>query len=81
MAAIVVRNLPDKVLSSLKKRAKLNHRSTEAEVREILKAAAEHADQNRVKIGSELFAIGKLVGGADLNISRDPRPVEPADFT
>ena len=80
MAAIIVRNLPDELMSSLKGMAKANKRSTEAEVREILKAAVSKTEQSRRRPGSELAAIGKSVGGVDLKIVRDPRPIEPADF-
>jgi antitoxin FitA len=41
MAQVTVRRLDDAVLDKLKARAKANDRSTEAEIREILRAAAE----------------------------------------
>jgi plasmid stability protein len=81
MAAIVVRNLPEGVLASLKKSAKLNKRSTEEEVRAILKAAAEKADRRRVKFGSELAAIGEIIRGLEFKTERDLTPGEPADFS
>lgn len=40
MAQITVRKLDDDVLDTLKARAKVNNRSTEAEIREILERSA-----------------------------------------
>lgn len=40
MATLTVRNLEDEVVGALKERAKRNHRSLDAEVRELLRAAA-----------------------------------------
>ena len=40
MATLTVRNLEDEVVAALKERAKRNHRSLDAEVRELLRAAA-----------------------------------------
>ena len=44
MAQITVRKLDDEVLETLKARAKTNKRSTEAEIREILRCAADAPD-------------------------------------
>lgn len=41
MAAITIRNLPDEVVEALKKRAKRNARSMEAEARDVLTRAAD----------------------------------------
>lgn len=81
MASIVVRNIPEDAMNSLKARARANKRKTEAEVREILVAAAIESEKTRPKIGSELAAIGRAIGGVDLDIRRDPSPIEPADFS
>jgi plasmid stability protein len=40
MATLTIRNLEDEVVGALKARAKRNHRSLEAEVRELLRDAA-----------------------------------------
>lgn len=40
MATLTIRNLEDEVVGALKERAKRNQRSLEAEVRELLRAAA-----------------------------------------
>jgi len=44
MAAITIRNLPDEVVEALKRRAKKNSRSMEAEVRDALTRLADGDD-------------------------------------
>jgi plasmid stability protein len=78
MGALNIRNLPDDVHTALRMRAVQNRRSTEAEVRAIIEEAV--MPKNPIKLGSLLAAIGKEFGGVDLDISRDPAPVEPASF-
>lgn len=48
MANLNIRNLPDEVHQALKVRAALNNRSTEAEIREILTAAVQSLDLEKV---------------------------------
>ena len=57
MAILIVRNVPDEVHRALRIRARANGKSMEAEVREILQAAAIPPD--RVKLGSLLADIGQ----------------------
>jgi plasmid stability protein len=78
MPAVTVRNLSEETHNALKVRAALNGRSTEAEIRHILVAAV--SPKPRLKIGSELAAFGRRYGGIDLNLKRDRRPIEPAEF-
>ena len=78
MPVVTVRNLPEATHRALKIRAAQHGRSTEAEIREILKEAVH--PKTRVKIGSELAAFGQRLGGLDLDITRDPAPTEPAVF-
>ena len=78
MPTVTVRNLPMEVHRALKSRAAINGRTTEAEIRVILKEAVSPA--TRVKIGSELAAFGRRFGGIDLEITRDRTPIEPAVF-
>ncbi|MSQ71731.1 MAG: plasmid stability protein [Betaproteobacteria bacterium] len=78
MSVVTVRKLSEETHRALKQRAAQHGRSTEAEIREILDAAVRPA--KRVKIGSELAALGKRFGGLDLDISRDQAPTEPAVF-
>ncbi|MCZ6607527.1 MAG: ribbon-helix-helix protein, CopG family [Alphaproteobacteria bacterium] len=69
MANLSIRNLDDKVVERLKKKAKDNGRSLEAELRELLKQAA-----NR-KSPEELLAI------ADRISAMTPDDVEQTDST
>lgn len=78
MAAMTIRNLPDETHRALKLRAKLKGKSTEAEVRAILEEAVMPKD--RIRVGSELAAFGRLLSGLELEIRRDPAPIEAADF-
>lgn len=78
MAVVTVRNLPDETHRALKLRAAQHGRSTEAEIREILEEQVR--PKARVKIGSELAAFGKRLGGIELKITRDQSPTEPAEF-
>jgi plasmid stability protein len=78
MAAVTVRNLPEKTHRALKVRAAHNGRSTEAEIRVILEEAV--SPKPRLMIGSELAAFGRRYGGIELNYKRDRRPIEPAEF-
>ena len=79
MAAVTIRNIPQETHRALKLRAAQNGRSTEAEIRLILEEAV--VPKPRLKIGSELTAFGRRYGGIGLNRKRDPRPIEPADFS
>lgn len=81
MAAIVIRNLPNEVLASLKSRAKQNGRSMEAEAREVLTLAASQIESKRTKFGTELKEIGRKLGGLELKIHRDLTPGKAADFS
>jgi hypothetical protein len=44
----------------------------------ILDAAVR--PEERVKFGSTLAALGRSVGGLDLDISREPTPAKPIDL-
>lgn len=76
MSSVTVRNLPDATHRALKLRAAQHGRSTEAEIRLIL----EDAVAQKVGLGSALAAIGRSLGGVDLNLQRDKRPIKPATF-
>jgi antitoxin FitA len=79
MAAVTVRNIPEKTHRALKLRAAKNGRSTEAEIRLILQDAV--STKKEAGLGSQLAAFGRRFGGIELNVKRDPRPAEPADFS
>lgn len=76
MPAVTIRNLPEATHRALKLRAARHGRSTEAEIRDILESAVKPAQG----LGSALASIGRRLGGVDLDLKRDPAPVEPAAF-
>lgn len=84
MAVITVRNLPDAVQRAIRVRAAHHGRSTEAEIRDILEAAARPPE--RVKLGSLLVSIAHEAGGlsdteaSDFNQLRDRTPAEAMRF-
>jgi antitoxin FitA len=80
VAQLVVRNLEESVKARLQRRAKRNGRSTEAEVREILRNAAHEEDRPATGLGSHIAA---LVKGTGLKFEvKEFRgyPVKPAKF-
>lgn len=78
MSAVTVRNIPDSIHRALKIRAAEHGRSTEAEIREILKEAVQSPD--RVKVGTALAEFGVRFGGVDLGLERDQSPARPVSF-
>lgn len=62
MAQILVRQLDDDVKDRLQRRAREHGRSTEAEVREILRNAVRDDQQPPVKLGSSIAARFAKVG-------------------
>ncbi len=56
MANVTIRNLDDKVVVRLKKRAKTNNRSLEAELREILTRAADTMTSRELRVIAERIA-------------------------
>ena len=78
MPAVTVRRLPEEIFRALKLRAAQNGRSTEAEIRHILEESV--LPKPRLRIGSELAALGRRYGGIEIDYKRDRRPIEPAEF-
>ncbi len=78
MPAVTVRKLPEETHRALKLRAAQHGRSTEAEIRDILEQAVRPG--TRVKIGSELAALGNRFGGVEVDVTRDQTPTDPALF-
>ena len=76
MANVNVRNLPDEVHRAIRIQAAHHGRSTEAEIRLIL----EQAVRPKISIGSAIAAIGRSVGGVELDLRRDNTPVKPAEL-
>lgn len=79
MAQLIVRNLDDDVKAKLQRRAKRHGRSTEAEVRDILRNAVREEDA-RLGLGSRIAA--RFAGiGLDEDIPEQRGyPAQPADF-
>jgi plasmid stability protein len=80
MAAVTIRNLSDAAHRALKVRAARHDRSTEAEMRAILEAAAR--PEGRLKLGSALAEIGRKIGLSDADIyalgqTRETNPASP----
>lgn len=79
MPTLTIRDVPLDVHQALKVRARAHGRSTEAEVRAILHAAAR--PEGDVRVGDLLASIGKAIGGVELDIRRDRQPAPYADFS
>ena len=78
MPAVVVRNLSEEVHRALKQRARTHGVSTEAEIRTILEEVVRPSE--RARFGTALYELGQKFGGAELEISRDSRPIEASEF-
>ena len=76
MSSVTVRNIPEATHRALKARASQHGRSTEAEIRSILENAVRPARG----MGAALAAIGQSLGGITLDLPRDPRQIQPAEF-
>lgn len=81
MAQLIVRNLDDAVKTKLQSRARRHGRSTEEEVREILRNAVREEGRPRPALGTRLADRFASFGLAeDIPEWRD-QPARPADFT
>lgn len=81
MAQLLVRHLDDEVKARLQRRARRHGRSTEEEVREILRNAVRDEDGVRPSLGSRLAARFSRVGLTDEEIPElRGQPPSPADF-
>jgi plasmid stability protein len=83
LSVLTVRNLPEEVHRALRLRAVGHGRSTEAEVREILKTAVK--PEGRIKLGSLLAEIGRSVRLSKEEFAvferlRDKAPAGTVDF-
>lgn len=81
MAAMTVRNIPDEVHAALKRRAKKNGRSAEAELRSILQKAL--AEEPEVGLGTALYELGRELreAGVEFEPFRDMTPARYVDFS
>jgi antitoxin FitA len=79
VAQILIRQLDDELKARLQKRARAHGRSTEEEVREILRNAVRDQDQAPAALGSRIAARFAKVGLAE-DIAELRGEVRPADF-
>jgi len=73
---IAIRNLSDETYRGLQLRAKAKGWSTEAEIREILEAAA--LPEGRDMLGHALVAVGRAYGGLDLGVLKKEQKSDSA---
>ena len=83
MGMMTIRSIPVEVHNALKARAKLHHRSAEAEVRAILEEVTR--PETRLKLGDALAELGRKKGltNEDFEVFervRDKTPAEPMRF-
>ncbi|QZA09021.1 toxin-antitoxin system [Mycolicibacter heraklionensis] len=80
MAQILIRQLDDDVKQKLVQRARRHGRSTEEEVREILRNAVRDADVTPARLGSQISARFAGIGLHDEISELRGHPVRPAEF-
>jgi plasmid stability protein len=79
MADVLVRNLGEKTHRELKRRAKQNGHSVNAEILTVLDKAAE--SEKRVGLGTAIHEFAMQYGGFELEIARDRTPARYPDFS
>lgn len=80
MAQLLVRNLDDDVKAKLQRRARRHGRSTEEEVRDILRSAVREEGAPLAPLGSRLRARFARIGiDAEIPEMRD-QPAHPAEL-
>ncbi len=80
MAQLLVRNLDDDVKAKLKRRARRHGRSTEEEVRDILRNAVTGEDGPTPPLGSRLAARFAGIGLREEIAELRGHPARPADL-
>ena len=81
MAQLVVRNIEDEVKARLQERARRHHRSLEAEVRDILRRAANTEEKPESGLGSEIAARFRGIGFEEGEIQElRGYTIEPPNF-
>ena len=80
MAQLLVRHLEDDVKVKLQRRARLHGRSTEEEIREILRNAVREEGGGRARLGSRIAARFARVGLKQEIPELRGQPARPADF-
>ena len=81
MAQLVVRNLDDDVKAKLQRRARRHGRSTEEEVRDILRNAVKGDGRKPVRLGSRMAARFKGIGLTEDIPELRGGPARPTDFS
>ena len=80
MAQILVRNLEDDVKAKLQRRARQHGRSTEEEVREILRNAVKDEEHAREGLGTRIAARFRGIGLEEDIPEWRGYPARPAEF-
>ena len=80
MAQLVVRQLDDDVKEKLQRRARRHGRSTEEEIREILRNAVRSEGSIRTSLGSRIAARFRRVGLDEQIPELRDQPAKPVDF-
>jgi plasmid stability protein len=80
MAQLVVRNLEDDVKAKLQRRAKRHGRSTEEEVRDILRNAVKAEEAPKAGLGSRIAARFEGLGLTERIPEVRGYPARPAKF-
>jgi antitoxin FitA len=80
MAQLVVRNLDDDVKAKLQERARRHGRSTEEEVREILRNAVKQESPPSAPLGKRLRALFEGIGLDEDIPEWRGHPARPADL-
>jgi plasmid stability protein len=80
VAQILIRQLEDDVKAKLQRRARQHGRSTEEEVRDILRNAVRDESQPPAKLGSRIVARFANVGLDEDIAELRGQPVRPAQF-
>jgi antitoxin FitA len=76
MPSLTIRNISVETHRAIKARARRHGRSTEAEIREILKQAA--LPPGTLRLGDELAALGAAFGGVEIKLRRSAKPMRAA---
>ncbi len=80
MAQLVVRNLEDDVKAKLQRRAKSHGRSTEEEVRDILRNAVKEEGGAQPGLGTQIAALFSVIGLDEEIPEQRGQPVRFPDF-
>lgn len=80
MAQILIRQLDDDVKAKLQRRARQHGRSTEEEVREILRNSVRDEERGPIRLGSRISARFAKIGLDDDIAELRGQPVRPTRF-